>query len=86
MKVRLQVTDPEKHLELLRLGFQRANSDDYRLARGLHAMAWLWAPDGEDHHQWRAGVQANWLSEDPRHPRFDDPIVAAIWIKTELGL
>lgn len=86
MKERLSVTDPEKHLELLRLGFQCDNGEDYKVTRGLHVRAYLWSPHSEDQGQWRADVQYTWMANDPRHPRFDDPIVAAIWIKTELGI
>lgn len=85
MKVRLQVTDPEKHLELLRLGFQCDNGNDYKVARGFYVKAYLWAPDEKDDHQWCADVQPDWSAGDPRHPRFDDPIAAAIWIKVEIG-
>lgn len=77
---------PEKRRQLEAMGFWTDNGSDYKLAGETRVpAAYLWAPY-EGHRQWRADVELDWLGCDPRHPRFDDPIVAAIWIKTELGL
>ena len=77
----------EQALQMEELGFIQRNNSAWRFEperKGI-ARAFVWGPTEYDPF-WVADVQPRWVSRDPRHPRFSDPVAAAVWIRVELGL